>query len=89
MKKLSPYKARMTVFILIGILVVCLCLSVIFDGGMAAKVANVLAATDVALFLIITLAFWRCPECKRFLPVTPREILTIKYCPDCGADISY
>lgn len=89
MRKFSPYKARITVFALIGILIVYLFLGVIFNSGMIAKVANVLAVIDIALILIITLAFWRCPVCKRFLPVTLRDILTIKYCPDCGADIDY
>ena len=36
----------------------------------------------VAADLLITLVFWRCPHCRKLLPV--RGVLRMEYCPRCG-----
>lgn len=46
------------------------------------EIALIGIAILVAANMVITLLFWRCPHCRKLLPV--RNSLRMEYCPRCG-----
>ena len=40
---------------------------------------------DLGVCVCGTAAFWRCPRCRRLLPL--RNMMYLKQCPDCRADV--
>ena len=59
--------------------------------GIGLQQSNRLLVREIALIgigvllaanVVITLLFWRCPHCRKLLPV--RGFLKLEYCPRCG-----
>lgn len=78
---MSPAKSRvLCVVLMILAIVLCIVAGVtqrveFQNGAIAAVVASV----------AILLMFWRCPRCRRLLPL--KNMMHISNCPHCGADV--
>ncbi len=61
---------------------IMLCLMTYSDDSTVFQTAVIV---DLALAIGGTAAFWRCPRCRRMLPL--RNMMYIKQCSHCKADI--
>lgn len=69
--------------ILISILAVYIAVIILFNRFLVESIAgNVILFVTLAIYLVLVIAWWRCPHCKRGLGRT--IYLSIKYCPHCG-----
>ena len=78
---LPPARFRLLCMaLLVMTLVLCL-----MAYGTGVKTFETLAIVMLALAFGGVFAFWRCPRCRRVLPL--KDMLHVKKCPHCRADI--
>ena len=68
--------------VICNILTVLEVLLIIWMGLTKSAVCGYIAIGLLAVFGVITVAFWRCPHCGK----SPGH-LTAKFCPHCGGDL--
>ena len=80
---MSPLKARVVgyVFLIIAIVLFLLRLSV----QKYIQVCSWIGMTVFFTAMVILFIFWRCPSCRKFLPL--QGSLGVKVCPYCGKQL--
>ena len=68
--------------VICNIMAVLAVLLIVWMGLTKSTVCGYLAIGLLAVYLVFTLAFWRCPHCGKTL-----GHLTAKFCPHCGGDL--
>lgn len=78
---LPPARWRIVCMILLVMALMCSISSYTMDSNTYQNAAAIL----LALAIGGTLGFWRCPRCRRVLPL--KNMMYIKECPNCKTDV--
>ena len=78
---LPPARWRILCMTLLVVALMC-CVSSYLEGS---RVYENVAAVCLALAIGGTLGFWRCPRCRRILPL--KNMMYLKECPKCRTDV--
>lgn len=82
MNRLMPPARWRIVCMALLVVGIFLCLMTYTNEGSTVRVAAVL---DLGLAIGGTAAFWRCPRCRRMLPL--KNMMYVKQCSYCKADV--
>lgn len=78
---LPPARWRLLCLALLVVTILCCISSYMYDSLFYQN----LGAACIALAIGGTMGFWRCPRCRRILPL--KNMLYLKECPKCRSDI--
>ena len=76
---MNPFKARKLSYVLIGVSIAVLIVSIYSGYPMVGLVSLIVG---LVLVIGLLLKYWKCPDCKAYFPLYMS--LDAKYCPQCG-----